>query len=99
MADVDDERPYSDEIRRHEIARLEILDAFATTIERREELIRIVGAAADADKARRDLMDAFDLNEAQATAALDLQIRRFAHAERQHIAAEQQDIRTRIESR
>lgn len=99
MADMGSEHPDPDEVRRHDVARLEILDAFEIAIERRDELIGIVGAAPDADQARRDVMAAFDLNEMQATAAMDLQIRRFARAERHRIAAEQQSIRARLELR
>lgn len=43
-------------------------------------------------------MAAFGLNEVQATAAVDLQVRRFDRAERHRIAAEQQSIRARLET-
>ena len=88
-----------DELQRLERARLEILDAFTLATEHRDELIRIVGAAADADAARVALMAAFDLSEVQATAALDLQVRRFASYERGRIASERDDIQSRLESR
>lgn len=95
---VDSERPHRDELQRHIRERLEILDAFILATERRDELIRIVGGAVDADAARAALMAAWDLNEVQATAALDLQIRRFANHERGRIAAERDDLRSRLDS-
>jgi DNA gyrase/topoisomerase IV subunit A len=40
-------------------------------------------------------MDEFDLNEAQATAVLDLQARRFAKFERDRLVRERDDILSR----
>jgi DNA gyrase subunit A len=76
--------------------RLAILDALVTAIERRAELIEIVASAENADQARSQLATAFDLNEIQATAALDLQVRRFATRERQRINDERNEIRAEL---
>jgi DNA gyrase subunit A len=86
-------------MRLHEVERLTILDAFAAATARRDELIHVVGESGDADEACRNLMAVFGFSEIQARAALDLQIRRFATYERGRIAAERDDIKSRLESR
>jgi DNA gyrase/topoisomerase IV subunit A len=88
-----DEVPDPDEMRRHALNRLEILDAFVTAVDGREQLMQIVASCANADQARRVVMEPFGLNEVQATAALDLQVRRFAGQERQRIVDERESLR------
>jgi hypothetical protein len=73
-----DEVPYPGEMRRHALSRLEILDALVSALDRREQLVQIVALCTDAGQARRVVIDAFNWNEVQATAVLDLHVRRFA---------------------
>jgi len=75
--------------------RLEILDAVIMAVDNRRRLFDIIGVASSADEARRNVMDEFDLNEAQATAVLDLQARRFAKFERDRLVRERDDILSR----
>jgi DNA gyrase subunit A len=77
-------------------ARLEILEAMATVTSRRAELMAVVGSAADGDAALLKIRDHFGLNEMQAVAVLDLQVRRFAELERRRIADEAEEIRRRL---
>lgn len=79
--------------RRHLLDRLEILDAIMLALERREQMWSIVEAAPDADRARGDLMAALGLTEVQATAVMDLQVRRFSARERSRIAEERDSLR------
>ncbi len=82
--------------RQRAMERLAILDAIVTALDRRAEMMEIVGAAEDADEARNQLRTAFDLTETEATAVLDLQIRRFATRERQQISRERDNIRAQV---
>ena len=75
--------------------RLEILDAVIMAVDNRRRLFDIIGVASSADEARRNVMDEFDLNEAQATAVLDLQARRFAKLEGDRLVRERDDILSR----
>jgi DNA gyrase/topoisomerase IV subunit A len=71
--------------------RLGVLDAFVIAIERREELMRVVGEAAGSDEAHTTVMQVFGLDEVQAHAVLDLQVRRFAT--RSAVIDERQSVR------
>jgi DNA gyrase subunit A len=91
-----DEVPDPDEVHRHALNRLEILDALVTAVDRREQLVQIVASCADADQARRVVMDAFSWNEVQATAVLDLHVHRFAGQGRQRIVDEREFLRSEV---
>jgi DNA gyrase/topoisomerase IV subunit A len=90
-----DDDPHLDQ-RRYAMERLKILDAFALAFDRRDELMRVVGAAADADEARNQVMATFGLSEVQAAAVLDLQVRRFARWQRLQINAERDAMRAEL---
>jgi DNA gyrase/topoisomerase IV subunit A len=75
------------------LPRLELLDGLAAVLDRRDELMRVVGSAPSADLARTAVMATFELAEPQATAVLDLQVRRFAELDRHRILAERDEIR------
>jgi DNA gyrase/topoisomerase IV subunit A len=72
---------------------LAILDAMDAAIERRQELLEIVGAAPDADAARQAVMDRFAVGAEEATAVLELQVRRFSERERRRIREEAAELR------
>lgn len=73
-------------------ARLEILDAIVTAISERARLFQITGEAATADDARSRLSTEFGWNEVQATAALDLQVRRFTEDARRRIVEDRDGV-------
>lgn len=80
-------------------ARLEILDAMVIALERPEEFFAIVVSAVEADQAKQLLKGAFDLSEVQATAVVDLQIRRFTERERSRIVEERDAVSAQTRTR
>ncbi|HEX9776042.1 MAG TPA: DNA gyrase subunit A [Actinomycetota bacterium] len=68
--------------------RAHILEGLLTAINNIDEVIRIIRAAESAEVARTQLMESFDLSEIQATAILDMQLRRLAALERQKVQDE-----------
>ncbi|HET6877401.1 MAG TPA: DNA gyrase subunit A [Jatrophihabitans sp.] len=81
-----------DDRRRHVQDRLEILDALITVLNGREHLLEVVQSASDHDDALVIVQREFGLNEVQAHAALDLQVRRFTRAQRQRITDEREQL-------
>ena len=73
--------------------RLHIVDAMWVACERRSELIDLVEVSESADEAVGRAREAFGLDDVQARAVLDLQIRRLARLERSRIAAERSELR------
>ena len=86
------ERPEIDEYESQWKQRLEFLDGMIAAMADPHRLMEIVDGAADAYQARRALMQELGLNEIQAIAVLDLQVRRFAAEERRHIADERTEL-------
>ncbi len=76
--------------------RAHILDGLLIALANLDEVISIIRHAQDADTARVQLMDRFGLSERQATAILDMQLRRLAGLERLKIEAEQRQTLDRI---
>jgi DNA gyrase subunit A len=76
--------------------RLEILAGMHEVLSKRGQFLAIVGASADPAEAREEVMRAFRLTDIQATAVLDLQARRLTVAERDRIAAELAEIRSKL---
>jgi len=74
--------------------RLHVLDALALAVERRAELVDLVAEAADVGAAAAAL-GAWGLDDAQARAVLDLQVRRLAGRERERLAAERDRLLAR----
>ncbi|ORC17756.1 hypothetical protein BXO91_27080 (plasmid) [Rhodococcus qingshengii] len=72
--------------------RLELVTAIAAGIDRRSELITVVGEASDHDGARRAVMDLLGVTETGADAVLAMQVRRFSAQERKNIRLEQSQI-------
>lgn len=77
-------------------AREHILEGLKIAVDHIDEVIAIIKKADDADDARTKLMTRFKLSEIQATAILDMQLRRLAALERQKIEDELAMIRETI---
>src|SRR5690606_2376121 len=77
--------------------RQHILAGLLIAIGNLDEVIRTSREAADADDARAQLMSRFGLTEIQATAILDMQLRRLAALERQKIEDEHREVTVQIE--
>ncbi len=76
--------------------RQHILAGLLIAIGNLDEVIRTIREAADADDARNQLMAGFGLTEIQATAILDMQLRRLAALERQKIEDEYREVTEHI---
>jgi DNA gyrase subunit A len=68
--------------------RAHILEGYLVALKNLDEVINIIRSASDVDTARSKLMKRFKLTEVQATAILDLQLRRLAALERKKIETE-----------
>jgi DNA gyrase subunit A len=73
-------------------ARAHILEGYLVALKNLDEVINIIRSAADVETARGKLMKRFKLTELQATAILDLQLRRLAALERKKIDAEYREM-------
>lgn len=78
-------------------AREHILEGLKIAVDHIDEVIDTIKKSKDADEARTKLMKRFGLSEIQATAILDMQLRRLAALERQKIEDELAMIRETIE--
>ena len=76
--------------------RLHVLEGLLVALDHLDEVIELIRNSASADAARGELMSRFELSEIQATAILDMQLRRLAALERQRIIDEAAELRTRI---
>jgi DNA gyrase subunit A len=74
--------------------RAHILRALLKAIDQLDAVIALIRASASADSARGGLMELLEIDEVQATAILDMQLRRLAALERQRL----QDEYARIEA-
>ncbi len=77
-------------------AREHILEGLKIAVDNIDEVIRIIRSSKDSDEAKANLMSKFKLSELQATAILDMQLRRLAALERQKIEDELKMIRELI---
>ncbi len=73
-------------------ARAHILEGYLIALKNLEELIELIRSASDVDAARSKLMKRFKLTELQATAILDMQLRRLAALERKKIETEYKEV-------
>lgn len=78
-------------------AREHILEGLKIAVDHIDEVISIIKKSNDADQAKGKLMTKFKLSDLQATAILDMQLRRLAALERQKIEDELAMIRETIE--
>ena len=69
-------------------ARLHILEGLKIAVDHIDEVIKTIRASKDQEEAKGNLMTRFKLSEIQATAILDMQLRRLAALERQKIEDE-----------
>lgn len=76
--------------------RAHILEGLKIALDNLDEVIRTIRQSQDADQARERLMKRFKLSELQATAILDMQLRRLAALERKKIEDELAELRKRI---
>jgi len=73
-------------------ARAHILEGYLIALKNLDEVINIIRAASDVETARAKLMKRFKLTELQATAILDMQLRRLAALERKKIDTEYKEV-------
>ena len=76
--------------------RAHILRAYLKALDALDAVIALIRNSPSADEARGGLMQLLDIDEIQATAILDLQLRRLAALERQRIIDEAGEIELRI---
>ncbi|CAI7979019.1 MULTISPECIES: DNA gyrase subunit A [unclassified Parafrankia] len=77
--------------------RLHVLDGLLIALDHLDEVIALIRNAESAEVARGQLMERFSLSEIQATAILDMQLRRLAFLERQRIIDEAAELRAKID--
>ncbi len=73
-------------------ARAHILRALLKALDALDEVIALIRASSSAEEARTGLMGLLDIDEAQATAILDMQLRKLAALERQKIIDEYEEL-------
>ncbi len=76
--------------------RAHILLGYLKALDALDEVIALIRASATVDDARSGLMTLLDVDEVQATAILDMQLRRLAALERQKIIDEYDDLQAKI---
>ncbi|MBI1802256.1 MAG: DNA topoisomerase 4 subunit A [Chloroflexi bacterium] len=76
--------------------RAHILEGLRSAIAHLDEVVKTIRQSPDTDTARERLMKRFSFSERQATAILDMQLRRLAALERQKIEDETRDTRKLI---
>jgi DNA gyrase subunit A len=76
--------------------RAHILRALLKAIDRIDEVIALIRGSESANVARQGLMDLLEIDEVQATAILDLQLRRLAALERQALTDEYDQLMAEI---
>ncbi len=77
-------------------ARLHILEGLKIAVDHIDAVIATIRASKDQEEAKKNLMEKFKLSDLQATAILDMQLRRLAALERQKIEDELMMIRETI---
>ncbi|MEW6284963.1 MAG: DNA gyrase subunit A [Chloroflexota bacterium] len=73
-------------------ARAHILEGYLIALKNLDEIIELIRSAPDVDAARSRLMKRYKLTELQATAILDMQLRRLAALERKKIETEYKEV-------
>src|SRR4051812_47816205 len=73
-----------------------ILAGYLIALDRLDEVIALIRAAADTDAARSGLMETFALSEAQASAILDLRLRALTSLERKRVENDYRDLQEQI---
>ncbi len=83
------------ELRKAE-ARVHILEGLLIALENIDAIIKLIRNAEDAEKAKEGLIKKFDLDEPQASAILEMQLRRLTGLEREKIEKENKELNKRI---
>jgi len=83
------------ELRKAE-ARAHILEGFKIALDHIDEVIKIIRASQTGDEAKTNLMSRFGLSEKQASAILEMRLRRLTGMERDEIIAELEAVRAEI---
>lgn len=78
-------------------ARLHILDGLLIAVNNIDAVIKLIRESKSADEARKNLMDKYNLSELQATAILDMQLRRLAALERMKLEEEWKAVKAIID--
>jgi len=78
-------------------ARLHILEGLKIAVDNIDAVIKTIRESKDQEDAKKNLMFKFKLSDLQATAILDMQLRRLAALERQKIEEEYQMVKETIE--
>jgi len=78
-------------------ARAHILEGLLRALEHLDEVIALIRASASADDARDGLMELLEIDEVQAVAILNMQLRRLAALERQQIIDQYDELMRAIE--
>lgn len=73
-------------------ARAHILEGLKIALDHLDAVIKTIRESRDSDEARKNLMERFGLSEIQATAILDMQLRRLAALERKKIEDEYAEV-------
>jgi len=73
-------------------ARAHILEGYLIALKNLDEIINLIRGSSDVDVARKKLMKRYKLTEIQATAILDMQLRRLAALERKKIETEYKEV-------
>jgi DNA gyrase subunit A len=76
--------------------RAHILEGLLVALDHLDEVINLIRNAESADAARGQLMERYSLSEIQATAILDMQLRRLAALERRRIQEEYAELEAKI---
>jgi DNA gyrase subunit A len=76
--------------------RAHILQGYLKALDAIDEVVALIRRSATVDDARTGLMELLDIDEIQATAILDMQLRRLAALERQKIVDEHEELMLRI---
>jgi DNA gyrase subunit A len=76
--------------------RMHIVSALVKAIDRIDEVIALIRASDSAATARQGLMELLEIDEVQATAILDMQLRKLAALERQALVDELEELAARI---
>ncbi|MFN3491354.1 MAG: DNA topoisomerase (ATP-hydrolyzing) subunit A, partial [Anaerolineales bacterium] len=73
-------------------ARAHILEGYLVALKYLDEIIELIRSSSDVETARAKLMKRYKLSELQATAILDMQLRRLAALERKKIETEYKEV-------
>ncbi len=77
--------------------RAHILEGLKIALDNLDAVIKTIRASKTQEEAKTNLVKKFELSEIQATAILDMQLRRLAALEREKVEAEYQEIKKRID--